>query len=106
MKRFLFLLASLSFSTISLSACTLQQSINSSVNSRDSDVGAIEEKSGESEMSGRVVVSGNKVYLMKTNGEQVEIDSYSLDLKSRQGEMITVTGQYSGETLFVGKIIE
>lgn len=87
-----------------LAGCSARESVSTSVQSRDEDLGAIEKKVGETEMSGKILQSGGKIFLFKKDGSQVEVDSYAIDLESYSGQEVSVVGQFSGDTLFVGKI--
>lgn len=42
--------------------------------------------------------------MLKEDGQNVFVDSYSLDLADYVGQKVTVVGQYSGDELFVTKI--
>ena len=61
-------------------------------------------KTGDSTKTGKVTKAGDKYYLQQTGQATVELDSYSVDLSQYVDQTITVTGQYSGDTLFVGKV--
>ncbi len=64
----------------------------------------IEQKQGDTTKTG--VVSGSEgSYVLQVTGEApIAIDSYGVDLSGYVGQSVTVTGQYSGDTLFVGSV--
>jgi hypothetical protein len=51
-----------------------------------------------------VLVFESGVAVLQQGGEITELDSYNVDLQNYNGKTVTVTGQYSGETLFVDEI--
>lgn len=65
---------------------------------------AANQKAGTSSKSGRVTEAGGKFFLNVTGQPPVEMDTYSVDLKQYVGQSVTVTGQYSGDTLFVSEV--
>ncbi|MBU2543685.1 hypothetical protein KJ707_03955 [Patescibacteria group bacterium] len=67
-------------------------------------VPAAEQKRGDTSKTGMITQSGTTFFLNVT-GQQAEIiESYAVDLSAYVGQTVTVTGQYSGDTLFVGKV--
>jgi starvation-inducible outer membrane lipoprotein len=63
-------------------------------------------KEGDTTLTGKVVESGGKFVLQGQDGKQTEIDSYKVELGEFDGKQVTVTGQYSGETLFIANLQE
>lgn len=64
----------------------------------------VEEKKGDTSMTGVISASGD-TYLITAPGKAPKgLDSYAVDLKQYVGKTVTVTGQYSGDTLFVSKV--
>lgn len=63
-----------------------------------------EQKAGDTTKSGKVTQIGSKFYLEQKGKEPLELDSYTVDLASHLGQTVTVTGQYSGNTLFVSAV--
>ncbi len=61
-------------------------------------------KVGKTTKTGVVSKANGKYYLQVSNQPLLEIDSYSIDLSDFPGKTVTVTGEYSGNTLFVGEI--
>jgi len=61
-------------------------------------------KVGETTKTGTVIQLDGKYYLQQSGQEPLGIDSYNVDLSTSVGKTVTVTGEYSGNTLFVGKL--
>jgi hypothetical protein len=53
---------------------------------------------------GKISSTDGKFYLQEAGQIPREIDSYAIDLTKYVGQTITVSGQYSGDTLFVGSV--
>jgi hypothetical protein len=80
------------------SGCQVQRSMEDN----SSDIDAIEStKQGDTTLTGKIVKSGETFTLVAGDGTQTELDSYKVDLNEFSGQTISVTGQYSGDTLFV-----
>lgn len=62
------------------------------------------EKVGDTTKTGVISFSDGKYFLAESGQTPKEIDSYAVDLSAYVGQKVTVTGQYSGDTLFVGSI--
>ncbi len=62
------------------------------------------EKSGTTTKTGKIGSSGGVFTLQEAGQTPKEIDSYVVDLSKYVGKTVTVTGQYSGDTLFVGAV--
>ncbi len=60
-------------------------------------------KSGTTTKTGTVTKVGSK-YLLKAAGQSIDIDSYNIDLSQYAGKSVTLSGQYSGDTLFVSEV--
>ena len=103
MKKYI--LALLVVSSLTLAACTQTQTQEgSSGNSETGSVPAAEDKSGETTKSGMLVKQGEKYYIKAANGKMEEVESYSVDFSEFENQSVRVTGQYSGDTLFVGNV--
>ncbi|NCN07027.1 MAG: hypothetical protein GW762_01485 [Candidatus Pacebacteria bacterium] len=103
MKKYI--LALLVVSSLTLAACTQTQTQEgSSGNSETGSVPAAEDKSGETTKSGMLVKQGEKYYIKAANGKMEEVESYGVEFSQFENQSVTVVGQYSGDTLFVGKI--
>jgi|CXWL01.1.fsa_nt_gi PBP1b-binding outer membrane lipoprotein LpoB len=55
-------------------------------------------------LTGTVIQAGNRFSLSSTGKPPVELDSRKVKLVNYVGKTVSVTGQYSGTTLFVDKI--
>lgn len=62
------------------------------------------EKVGDTTKTGVISFTNGRYFLAETGQTPKEIDSYAVDLSAYVGKKVTVTGQYSGDTLFVGSI--
>ena len=62
------------------------------------------EKVGDTTITGKITKAGDKYFITVSGKQPQELDSYSVDLSQYVGKTVTVIGQYSGDTLFVGKI--
>lgn len=54
-------------------------------------------------ITGKIVISGDMVSIT-SSGKVTEVTSRKIDLKKYDGKMVTVTGEFSGTTLFVDKV--
>jgi hypothetical protein len=61
-------------------------------------------KQGTTAKTGMITKTGTTFLLTETGKTPVEIDSYAVTLDQYVGKTVTVTGQYSGDTLFVGSV--
>lgn len=97
MKKYV--LSLLLLASVSLAACT-----QTTTPSSDSSTSGIEEKRGDTTKSGLLVKQGEKYYIKSETGEMEEVESYSVDFSNFENQRVSATGQYSGDTLFIGKI--
>lgn len=103
MKRYF--LALLLGSTVLLGACMNTQKTGAPESEAETGaVPAAEDKSGDTMKTGTLVKQGEKYYIKAASGEMEEVDSYSVDFSGFENQSVTVVGQYSGDTLFVGQI--
>lgn len=65
---------------------------------------AANEKSGDTSKTGTISTSEGRYFLQESGGTPEEIESYAVELEEYVGQTVTVTGQYSGDTLFVGSV--
>lgn len=65
---------------------------------------AVNQKVGTTTKTGIISNSGGVFYLQEAGQTPKEIDSYTVELSEYVGQSVTVSGQYSGDTLFVGTI--
>ena len=62
------------------------------------------QKVGTTTKTGIISSSGGVFYLQEAGQTPKEIDSYTVELSDYVGQSVTVSGQYSGDTLFVGSV--
>lgn len=62
------------------------------------------QKSGTTSKTGKITSADGKFYLQEGSQVPKEIDSYVVDLNDYVNQTVTVSGQYSGDTLFVGSV--
>ncbi len=62
------------------------------------------QKVGTTTKTGVITTSNGVFYLQEAGQNPKEIDSYTVELGDYVGETVTVSGQYSGDTLFVGNV--
>lgn len=91
-----------------LAGCTSQSNpATSTTNSTTQPAtGAVkaDQKVGDTTLSGTITQAGDQ-YLLSIPGQPAKgIDSYKVKLSEYVGKSVKVTGQYSGDTLFVSKI--
>lgn len=102
MKTF-FLSLVLIISAAFLAACSAQPT--STGTSTTGEVGiTAEQKQGDTTKTGVISQIGDSFYLQEAGQTPAEIESYAVDLSAYVGQTVTVTGQYSGDTLFVGSV--
>ena len=56
-------------------------------------------------ITGKVLVAGDMVSI-SSSGKVIEIASRKIDLKTYNGKNVTVSGEYSGTTLYVDQVKE
>lgn len=61
-------------------------------------------KSGTTTKTGEISKQGDRYYIEEAGQSPKEVDSYAVDLGMYLGQTVTVSGQYSGDTLFVGSV--
>lgn len=62
------------------------------------------DKQGDTTKTGSISQINGQFYLQQAGGIPELIESLSVDLSVYIGQTVTVTGQYSGDTLFVGSV--
>ncbi len=65
---------------------------------------SVEEARPTTSFSGTVVVTGGTAVLLTVDKQNIDLESRKVDLDSYNGKKVTVTGEYSGTTLFVDEI--
>lgn len=98
------LFAILLSSIVLFSGCIGGATVETDKNSDINNVPAADQKSGDTTKTGTISSAGGKYFLTEPGQPPREIESYSVSLADFVGQTVTVTGQYSGDTLFVGKI--
>lgn len=97
-KTILFL--SLLFSSIFLMGCTLTDTTKPT----SAPTGGVEQKQGDTIITGKISGTAGAYFIQESGKNPQSIDSYSVDLGQYVGQVATITGQYSGDTLFVGEV--
>ncbi len=83
------------------SACTQSQAPSEQF---DGQVPAADQKQGDTSKTGTISQSG-AVFFINVVGQEPEIiESYAVELADYVGQTVTIIGQYSGDTLFVGSV--
>lgn len=77
-----------------------KKSANTSVQTQTQNT----QKSGVTTKTGVISKAGGGYFIQEKGQEPLEIDSYSLDINSYLNKTVVVSGQYSGDTLFVTNI--
>ena len=87
--------------SFALAACS-----GSSSSSSSTTTPAVETqlKDGDTSITGVISLSGEKYYITDAAGKSQDLDSLAVELSEHVGKTVTVTGQFSGTTLFVGKV--
>ncbi len=84
------------------SACTKSTTAPSSQGGAQAP--AADQKQGDTSKTGTISQSGS-IFFINVIGQEPEIiESYAVELVDYVGQAVTITGQYSGDTLFVGKV--
>ncbi len=65
---------------------------------------AADQKQGDTSKTGTISQSGTIFFINVVGQEPEIIESYGVNLADYVGQTVTITGQYSGDTLFVGSI--
>jgi hypothetical protein len=100
MKKLTVSLAAILISTFFFSGCQyLPQSTSTPATSTE------ETATGSTTLTGTLQSSNGK-YFLKSTGKTVELDSYSVEFTEFVGKNVSITGQYSGDTLFAESITE
>lgn len=85
--------------------CTYIKNDKTLLNSVESEKGSsIEDKNAEFSLTGILTSAGGTFFITDSSGLAHDIESYSVELRDYLGKTISVTGQYSGDTLFISSI--
>ena len=98
-KKHLIIFFVLITSVVFFSGCSLIKS--------DSDldnVGELEQKNAEISITGKLTKNGELFFVTDSKGTLNDVETYSVPFEDYVGQTVTVTGQYSGNTLFVTQI--
>ena len=98
--RFILLLILLLLSSTVFAACGAK---NSASTKTQQESQPLEEKSGFTTVSGSLIMNGATGQVQTASGP-VAVESFAVDLKQYDGQTITVTGKYSGDTIFVSEV--
>ena len=98
MKKSLLLLLIITFS-VSLSGC-----LAGSTDQKPVTNSPVQQKQGDTIKTGKISGSPGQFFIQETGKTPEPIDSYSIDLNTYVGQTVTIVGQYSGDTLFVGEV--
>ena len=66
--------------------------------------GALEAKNAEISLTGKITKNGDLYFITDSAGTIHDVETYSVDFNEYVGQQVTVSGQYSGNTLFVTTI--
>lgn len=64
------------------------------------------EKSGFTTQTGKLTVKTKSTALLQTTTGSVELESYEIDFTPYGGKTVSVTGKFSGDTLFASSVTE
>lgn len=70
----------------------------------DTQIPAATDKQGDTTQTGMLTEINGQYFLQQSGGLPEQVESLSVDLSGYVGKNVTVTGQYSGDTLFIGSI--
>lgn len=80
-----------------------KQTVGVPTNNTNNSLGSTN-KTGTTTKTGMITQTAGRYFLQETGGSLMEIESYSVELGAYVGKTVTVSGQYSGDTLFVGEV--
>jgi len=100
MKSKLIFLSLIIVSSLTLAACTGGEEVTTPSESGT----AVEQKQGDTTKTGTITEVGGNYFITEAGGQPLQIQSYSVDLSAYVDQTVTVTGQFSGDELFVGKV--
>lgn len=105
MKQTTLLVVGILLSGVVLAGCTgaAQPSKTTPVAPAGSTTEA-EAKKGTTTKTGVISQAGSQFFIQSAGEQPAPIDSYAVDLTQYVDQNVTITGQFSGNTLFVGSI--
>ena len=86
--------------TLTFAGCSTSQPATN----EDVTPGQSSEKKGDTTLSGKLTNKGGKYFLEQTGKQPQPVESYSITLSDFVDQKVTITGQFSGDILFAGKI--
>lgn len=93
-------LSILIIASVMLTGCA--SSLSSTVGSSPT----VQQKAVNTTLTGTITKAGGKFYISSVGQATKELDSYTVKLDDYVGKKVSVTGQYSGITLFVDTVSE
>ncbi len=97
--------AIISVTTVLLSACQSSPAGTTADDGTDATAeSGLEAKQGTTTLEGTVSGSAGAYVLENPTAPPTPIESYDVDLSTHVGDRVTVSGQYSGNTLFVTEV--
>jgi len=104
MKK-IFALSLIFLSAVLFSACTHNKAETETRKTNTTGLSpAADKKSGDTTKTGTITSAGGKFFLTEAGQPPKEIESYQVQLGDYVGQTVTVVGQYSGDTLFIGMV--
>ena len=100
-KRLTLLVPAVVIGSFFLSACQRTPSAPASAGTSPTQSS---DKSGDITKSGTLTQAGGKFFLQSPGGTPTAVDSYTVQLSGYVNKRVTVTGQYSGDVLFVSSV--
>jgi len=95
----------ITISAVVLAACTASTSSPAVTSSgANSGAPAADQKSGDTTKTGSITSANGAFFLQEQGGSPELVESYAVELNEYVGQTVTVTGQYSGDTLFIGSV--
>ena len=103
MKKYIFI-AVVGLSGFIFAGCTKQKNaVQQPATQQGASQNSIQ-KVGDTTKTGKITTISGRFYLTEAGQTPKEIASDAVELSEYVGKTVTVTGQYSGDTLFVGSI--
>lgn len=108
LSQFFFMTSLAVLSAVVVAGCSASQSPAADQPVTQEGVGGVapaaDQKQGTTTKSGQIVSLGGGYYLQAPGKTPELIESYNLDLSQYVGQTVTVSGQFSGDTLFVSQV--
>jgi hypothetical protein len=92
-------------SALVVTACSGSSSAPAATSTNNSgSAPAADQKSGTTTKTGVLTAANGSFFLQEPGDSPRVVESYTVELTEYVGQTVTVTGQYSGDTLFIGSI--